>query len=111
MDKYQLPKFLISEIAIKDKSYNDDRIWITCPQYLSIIEFVLLGNGGVYASNQIEMNFDYEGEEWIGFFAQNNCEMVDIDPKIVLKEAWEYFKNYLIWEDRNLDLRNNSILN
>lgn len=102
MNKYELPEFLLSEIAIKDNTYNDHRIWVTCPKYLSIIEFVNLGSGA-FASNQIQMNFEYNDEEWLGFFAQNNCDIVGVDPKQVLKKAWEYFKNYLVWEDQQIN--------
>lgn len=111
MNKYILPEFLLSEVGIKDGTYNDHRIWITCPKYLSIVEFVCLDDVGAFASNQIEMSFEYEGEEWLGFFAQNNCEMVEADPKKVLKQAWKYYSTYLHWEDENSNISDIAGLN
>ncbi len=112
-EEYKLPKFLLSEIAVKDGSYNDDRVWITCTEYMCIVEFIYMNNVDELEldSDQIQLNFEYEEEEWVGFFALNNCEIEEVEPKQVLSEAWEYFKEYLIWEDDNLDLKEQSLLN
>lgn len=115
MSNYQeflLPPFLLSEIPIKDGSHNDDRVWVTCIDANSIVEFICLDEVESFSSNQLQKEFDYEGEEWLGFFAVNNCEQdPSINPETLIKEAWNFFKEYMIWEDENLDLQEQSYLN
>lgn len=43
--------------------------------------------------------FLYENEEWMGVFVQNNTEISGYDSLTVLRQAWQFYENYLKWED------------
>ena len=98
-NEYTTPRFIIGDTLIKDGSFHDDRVWIYCPSALSLIEFICLdGLGDFEFKNNdyfIYKNIDGDEENWTAQFAQNNCEMVDVDAEALKKEAIEIFKQHL----------------
>ncbi len=104
---YTQPSFLFCEIAVKDGTQNDDRIWIYHLKSLSLIEFVCANDVDDFQFSGKQERFDFENidgviEDWFGVFVQNNCEATDFNPDKVLKVAWEYLKEYMIWEDEKI---------
>lgn len=104
MKKFEFlqPEFLFCEIPIKDNTVNDNRIWIYHRLSLSLIEFIEVSNYNDFQFNEIQDRFEYLNENWFGVFVQNNCEITEINASYVLKNAWEYLKDYFIWEDKNI---------
>ncbi|MCP9763911.1 hypothetical protein [Lacihabitans soyangensis] len=106
-----VPEFLLAEIPIKDKSVQDDRLWIYSSKYVSLIEaycegFVVF----VFPLNMIQKKFEYVNsdgvtETWNLVFVQNNVGFVDSEknPVEVLDDAFHFLETYLTWEDINLD--------
>lgn len=95
-------------IPIKDGSFNDGRIWIYHRLSLSLIEMVYMDNIAEAEFTGINQNFEYKRkdgvvESWKAVFVQNNTEATELNTDLVLNRAWEYFLNYLMWEDSNID--------
>lgn len=101
--EYTQPEFLFCEIPIKDGSQHDQRIWIYHRLSLSLIEFVNVDNFKDFQFDGKQERFEYLDENWFGIYVQNNCEATDNNEKEVMKKAWRYLENYLIWEDSNID--------
>jgi len=103
---FNQPEFLFCEIAIKNGSPNDNRIWIYHRLSLSLIEFVNVDDFKDFQFKGIQQLFQYETlediENWVGVFVQNNCDATDNVPTQVLQSAWNYLKDYFIWEDNNI---------
>lgn len=102
------PDFLFCELPIKDGSINDDRIWVYSTKSLSLIEFVNVDGFIDFELKNVADRFEYEHsdgiiENWFAVFVQNNCVITDNDPKIILKKAWQFLKDYFSWEDKNID--------
>lgn len=102
--EYVQPSFLFCEIPIKDESQNDDRIWIYHVKSLSLIEFVCANDVGDFQFTGKQDRFHFENidgviEDWFGVFVQNNCEQTEYNQGKVLKAAWEYLKEYFVWQD------------
>ena len=105
MNTFELkqPDFLFCEIAKKDGSDNDDRIWIYHLKSNSLIEFI---NQDDFPNlNHVEEKdlFNYLDEEWRGVFIQNNCESKGYNSEKVLKAAWDYLCDYFDWEEQQDD--------
>lgn len=101
---FDQPEFLMAGIPVKDGSFNDDRIWIYHRLSLSLIELIYLDNIGESIFDGVQKDFAYtraDGltENWKAVFAQNNTEATELNTDLVLNRAWEYFLNYLMWED------------
>lgn len=101
MKKFEFtqPDFLFCEIAIKDNSQNDDRLWVFHRQSLSLVEFINVDDFKDFEFTGTQDRFEYLDENWFGVFVQNNCEATDNNPDEVLKAAWKYLEEYFIWED------------
>lgn len=102
--EYTKPEFLFCEIAIKDKTQNDQRIWIYHVNSLSLIEFACASDLQDFQFKGIQERFEYENidgftEDWFGVFVQNNCEQTEYNQQKVLKASWLYLKNYFDWQD------------
>ncbi|AIT65706.1 hypothetical protein LIT13_01320 [Flavobacterium psychrophilum] len=102
--EYIQPSFLFCEIPIKDKSQNDNRIWVYHLKSLSLIEFVCVNDVIDFQFKGIQERFDFENidgvtEDWFGVFIYNNCELTEHNQNKVLKAAWEYLKEYFVWQD------------
>ncbi len=106
--EFDTPEYLFCEIPIKDKSINDERVWIYCPKALSLIEFV---NQTVLDERTEEYLFDFDKiagrfhylDDFEAFWVQNNCEATDNDKEEILQGAWKFYLNYMKWEEGNLD--------
>lgn len=101
MKKFEFtqPDFLMCCIAIEDGSQNDDRIWIYHRKSLSLIEFINVDDFKDFQFSGTQDRFEYLDENWFGVFVQNNCESTEYNQDKVLKAAWEYLKEYFVWED------------
>ena len=105
MEKFEFlqPDFFFCEIAIKDDSQNDNRIWIYHRKSLSLIEFVCATDWDVSNLKGTMDRFHFENiegvtEDWFGVYVQNNCEATDYNQNKVLKAAWNYLKAYFDWD-------------
>ncbi|GHE34987.1 hypothetical protein [Sphingobacterium griseoflavum] len=99
---YTQPEYLFCDIAVKDGSYNDNRMWVYHRPSLSLIEFVCLNDVDSLEFTGYSKDYVYlddEPEAWKGVFVQNNCEVTSNDPIVVIDRAWAYLENYLKWED------------
>lgn len=96
---YQQPDFLLCEIPVKDESFNDDRLWVYSRSSLSLIEFICLNDIDVSHFQNTQKEFTFFDEQWIGVFVQNNCEATDQNENEILNQAWEFFRDYLAWQD------------
>lgn len=105
----KLPEFIFGEIPIKDGSIHDQRHWIYCPGAQSLIEVIPEDEIIAAIDRQlVQKTFVYEGFDGVpeGFrlvIAQDNCELAEIDPTELLRRAWDWYEQYLIWEDAQLD--------
>lgn len=97
------PDFLLCEIPIKNSELNDSRLWVYHRLSLSLIEFVNVDNFKDFQFKGKQDRFEYQDENWFGVFVQNNCEATDNNENEVLKMAWNFLRDYLIWEDQNID--------
>jgi hypothetical protein len=101
MGKFEFiqPDFFFCEIAVKDGSQNDDRIWIYHRKSLSLIEFINVDDFKDFQFTGVQDRFEYEDKNWFGVFVQNNCEVTEFNKDKVLKAAWNYLKSYFVWGD------------
>ncbi len=102
--EFTQPEFLFCEIPIKDDSIHDHRIWVYHRLSLSLIEFVNVDDFKDFDFKNVAERFEFENctgfvENYFAIFIQNNCEATDQNEKKVLKNAWNYLKNYFEWED------------
>lgn len=98
------PDFLLCDIPIKNRTHNDVRQWVYCPKALSLIEMICVNDSPDFQFTGIQERFEYENpegiiEDYFAVFTQNNCEATDHNPTDILKGAWAFYKDYLIWED------------
>ena len=103
---FKNPEFLFCEIPIKNGTFNDNRVWIYHLPSLSLIEFVEANAFIDFKFNSKQALFQYEYENYIGVFTQNNCNNLNLNPDDILKKSWLFLKDYLAWEDKNIDLEN-----
>lgn len=102
---FKKPDFLFCEIAKKDGTQNDDRIWIYHTNSLSLIEFInvddFINSNSLndFQFNAKQDRFEYEDENWFGVYVQNNCEATGYNQDKVLNAAWLYLVDYFKWED------------
>ncbi|WP_395076807.1 hypothetical protein [Flavobacterium sp.] len=99
--EYIQPEFFFCEIAIKNNSENDNRIWIYHRLSLSLIEFINVEVFDEFKFRGVQDRFEYLNENWFGVFVQDNCEITGNDSNIILKESWDYLEKFLKWEDNN----------
>ncbi len=104
-----IPEFVLVEIPVKDGSMHDERMWIYCPQALSMIEVISeFEIDAVLHSSLIQKRFKFtnsqgEEESFTLGIVQNNCGLAEVDPHDLLDRAWHFFNDYLVWEDSNID--------
>lgn len=103
---FQQPDFLLCELPIKDNSFNDNRLWVYCRLSLSLIEFVNVDDFKDFQFEGKQQLFQYENktgfvENWVAVYVQNNCDATDNNDNENLKNAWNFIKNYFIWEDKH----------
>lgn len=119
-----LPKFIHCENEPKTGDLiHDNRQFIYCPEYLSLIEIIPLDTYQIqYSMDLPQKNFVYKSdkyeyeEEFLVVLVQNNIEQVNQSREIehiqnktqpltseqMLNDAWDYYLNYLKWEDQEL---------
>ena len=114
----KLPHFLLAENPTEDL---DRFIYIYSPVYLSLILIInenfqtLLVNEEM--RNKPRRTFHYGDEIFEFVILQNNVIMTggqlapEISEEQFLNEAWKWYEEYLLWEDKNIDENDNSILN
>jgi hypothetical protein len=104
-----VPDFFLCEQPIKDGSNLDQRMWIYSKLSLSLIEVLpedeitTAVDKSLIQKRFIYINSDGIKESFLLIFVQNNCAAVDADPINLLQKAWEWFEDYLKWEDGNID--------
>jgi hypothetical protein len=110
MEKFNFtkPDFLFCEIPVKDGSMHDDRVWVYCTKALSLIEFVNVDTFKDFEFNAFQKRYEYDSsdgilENYFGVFVQNNCEFTEKRPDKVMDDAWQFYKDYLQWEDKQID--------
>ncbi|MFJ1492436.1 hypothetical protein [Capnocytophaga canis] len=106
-----LPKFLLAEEPMEDLNRF---VYIYSPHYMSLImvveEYSQIMILNTENENKIQKLFQYSGKEQFRLILlQNNVEATGgiFSPVITtdefLEEAWEWHRNYLVWEDNNID--------
>lgn len=122
LQQISIPKFIHCENEPKTGDFlHDNRQFIYCPRYLSLIEVIPLDDIHItYPMEQYQKSFIYHSElynqeeEFLLVFVQNNVALIESDFEIqhlqnntdpmtedkLINEAWNYYKNYLIWEDK-----------
>lgn len=106
-----VPEFLLAEIPIKDKSVNDDRLFVYASKWLSLIEaHCEMDAIVVYPIEMTQKRYNYinsDGitEPWVLVFLQNNVNVIDEskDPFSVMDDAFHFLETYMTWEDINID--------
>jgi hypothetical protein len=106
--QFIVPEFLFCEIPIKNNSFNDNRIWVYHIKSLSLIEFIKVDDFKDFSFLGVKERFEYENsngelENWFGVYVQNNCEATGNNQVYILENSWRFLKEYLIWEDKNID--------
>lgn len=118
MKELTLPKFLLAENPTED---HNKFVYIYSPVYLSLILIVAEDIQTVVLNEEMmkqpRKTFQYEFETFEFIIIQNNVLMTGghLAPKIseidFLNQAWDWWENYLKWEDDNLDESESSKLN
>ena len=118
MNKLTNPPFLFCELPVKDGSIQDERAFIYCTNYISLIEVWPLELGpAAWPKEQFQKNYKYFDEDFILVFTQNNVDLVNeqISDIAVLQgkasrktqeqlmdEAWQFYREYLEWVDSQI---------
>ncbi len=116
--KIKLPKFLL---ATEPKNEYNGIEYIYSPSYLSLI-MIIHENDTISILNEENRekprkSFEYNSEKFLFVIIQNNVISTggNLAPEITeiefLEQAYDWYKDYLIWEDRNIDEDINSKLN
>ncbi|WP_291076321.1 MULTISPECIES: hypothetical protein [unclassified Empedobacter] len=122
LEQISIPKFIHCENEPKTGDFlHDNRQFIYCPEYLSLIEIIPLDDIQIaYPMEQFQKSFLYfsdhfkSEEEYLLVFVQNNVKLIESNNEIVhlqngtepmteeklIDEAWDYYKTYLIMEDK-----------
>ena len=118
MKQIKIPKFLLAEEPTQP---TDRDIFIYSPHYLSLVIVIPEYEKTTLLNNETRNNprktFQYEDESFELVIIQNNVLQAGgvLSPEITeeefLNQAWKFWKDYLIWEDRNIDESQTSELN
>ncbi|WP_169630373.1 hypothetical protein [Flavobacterium sp. ASW18X] len=101
MEEFDLPEFIFGEFPIKDGGFNDERQFIF-HKGVSLIEIIAFDEFiHVIDSSKISKQYSYFGEDFSLTYHTNNTEHLGLNPMEVLDKAWEFYRDYLIWEDTN----------
>lgn len=100
MEELTLPEFLLAEFPIKDGGFNDQRMFIV-HKGISLIEIIAHDEFPAFVTfeDKISKQYSYFDEEFTLVYHTNNVEYLDMDPLNLLDKAFEWFREYLIWED------------
>lgn len=102
IQKLTVPEFLLCEIPIKNKTIEDNRLFINCTRALSLIECICVNDIDV-AFNVPFTEFKYKNEVWHLYIVQNNCNITNVNEKELLNKAFNFLSQYFEWEDKNID--------
>ncbi|WP_313214119.1 hypothetical protein [Soonwooa sp.] len=114
MKEIKMPKFLLAE---EPTAPLDRFTFIYSPPYLSLILIIaeddVMGLLNNETRNKPRKTFQYFDESFEFVLVQNNIEAVNLETSIesFLDEAWNWYKDYLVWEDKNSDENEHSNLN
>ena len=114
----KLPKFLLAEEPTREYVGVE---WIYSPQYLSLIMIVSENDIPTILDarnrRKSRKTFTYQDETFEFIIIQNNVAATggELAPEITdadfLQQAFDWYKAYLMWEDKNIDENETSILN
>ena len=114
----KLPKFLLAEEPTKEYVGVE---WIYSPQYLSLIMIISENDITTVLDARNRRNsrktFTYKDETFEFIIIQNNVAATggQLAPEITeiefFEQAYDWYRNYLIWEDKNINEDINSKLN
>ena len=114
----KLPKFLLAEEPTKEYIGVE---WIYSPHYLSLImvisEIDITPVLNEEKRRKSRKTFSYQDETFEFIIVQNNVAATggELAPEITdadfLQQAFDWYKAYLMWEDKNIDENETSILN
>jgi hypothetical protein len=116
-NELMIPEFILADIPVKDGSSQDGRIFVYCTKAMSLVEAIAEFDSDVRFSPDIVQNrylfANIDGVEvWFSVgIVQNNCDLAKMDPYQVLDASWDYFCNYLKWQDSNIDAADFGSLN
>ena len=99
MEELNLPEFLFAEYPIKDGSVNDLRNFIV-HKGISLIE--IIPNDEIITivfDSKTSKQYSFFDEDFTLVYHTNNAEYYNISPLDLLDKAWEWYREYLIWED------------
>lgn len=118
MEKLTNPNFLFAEILPKTgNEIQDNRQFIYCPPWLSLIEVVPLDAfTAAWPKEQPQKEYQHGNEEFLLVITQNNIEQVNamreveylqkgldkMTAETLLDQAWNYYQSYLTWEDEQI---------
>lgn len=116
MKEIHLPEFIHCENEPKNGDFlHDQRQFIYCPKFLSLVELIPFDDIQIlYPIEMPQKQYFYfselyqENEEWLLVLVQNNIEVAnamleqEMTEEALLDACWEYYKKYLIWEDRQI---------
>lgn len=124
IEQIRLPKFIHCENEPKTGDLiHDNRQFIYSPEYLSLIEIIPLDTYQIqYSMDLPQRHFTYYSphfkneEDFLVVLVQNNIELVNQSREIeilqgkllpmtseqLINEVWNYYVNYLKWEDQQL---------
>ena len=111
--QFELPEFLLAEFPIKTgNSFNDERHFIV-HKGITLIEVIPIDlykeihlNDGI-----ISKRYKYNNENFILAYHTNNAHLYDYNQYELLDLAWEWYRQYLKWEDDNIDMQEKLIDN
>ncbi|NKI28174.1 hypothetical protein HCG49_16590 [Arenibacter sp. 6A1] len=96
---FTLPEFLFGEFPIKDDSFNDQRQFIV-HRGISLIEVIAHDEfEDIVFDGKTSKKYSYFGEDFTLAYHTNNTEDSSHGELEVLDRAWEWYREYLIWED------------
>ncbi len=101
---FRTPEFLLAEFPVKTGTPNDNRLFIvhkgvSLIEVISTIDFPEI----FLDENTLFREYSYGPEKYILAFHTNNAEFFGLTGEELLDKSWNWFREYLEWEDRNID--------
>ncbi len=107
--EFTLPEFLLAEYPIKNGDpFHDNRHFII-HKGITLIEVIPLDIfTELLNDNIVYKKFKLNDENFILAYHTNNGSYYNIDQYDLLDQAWQWYKDYLMWENRNIDIQKQS---
>ncbi|WP_394749466.1 hypothetical protein [Spongiimicrobium salis] len=98
--EFQLPEFLLGENPIKDGSTTDQRLFII-HKGITMIEVISHEIFPIHLIKDVQRKKEYTffEESFTLAYHTDNSSYHGIESESLLDMAWEWFRQYLIWED------------